>query len=115
MGLVTTGAAVRVRPWAYPRRVFPATVTAIIPQVMDKSEDLIKKASVEQERSMMRNASAPEERIVPVLATVDDAEGLFTSDMTGFAKIDAGWKPVGYAFLHPVLRFFTVQVWSWIP
>jgi multidrug efflux pump subunit AcrA (membrane-fusion protein) len=115
LGLVTTGATVRVRPWAYPRRVFPATVTAIIPQVMDKSEDLIKKASVEQERNMMRNASAPEERIVPVLATVDDAEGLFTSDMTGFAKIDAGWKPVGYAFLHPVLRFFTVQVWSWIP
>ena len=64
---------------------------------------------------MVRNLNMPEERIVPVLAEIDNEGVPFRSEMTGFAKIDAGWKPLGYAFLQPVIRFVTVQVWSWIP
>jgi putative peptide zinc metalloprotease protein len=64
---------------------------------------------------MVRNMSMPEDRIVPVLAEISNPDGLFRSEMTGYAKISAGWQPIGYAFFHPVIRFIKVQVWSWIP
>lgn len=114
-GLITTGSSVRIRPWAYANRSFTGTVSSILPIVIDKNRDVMQQASVEQEHGMVRNLNMPEERIVPVIAEIDNDGVLFRSEMTGFAKIDAGWKPLGYAFLHPIIRFVTVQVWSWIP
>jgi len=115
VGMVVTGAAVRIRPWAYSGRIFKGEVTAIMPMVLQKSDDIMKQANMEQEHGMVRNLSTPEDRIVPVLAEVENNDNLFKSDMTGYAKISAGWKPIGYAFFHPIIRFFKVQVWSWIP
>lgn len=115
VGMVVTGAAVRIRPWAHSSSIFKGEVTAIMPMVLQKSDDIMKQATMEQEHGMVRNLSTPEDRIVPVLAEIENADDLFKSDMTGYAKISAGWKPIGYAFFHPVIRFFKVQVWSWIP
>lgn len=114
-GLIGIGSSVRIRPWAYANRSFNGQVTSILPLVIDKNRDVMQQASVEQEQGMVRNLNMPEERIVPVLAEIDNEGVPFRSEMTGFAKIDAGWKPLGYAFLHPIIRFVTVQVWSWIP
>ena len=115
VGLIQTGATVRIRPWAHSGSIFKGEVTAIMPMVLQKSDDIMKQASMEQEHGMVRNLSTPEDRIVPVLAVVQNDGELFKSDMTGYAKISAGWKPIGYAFFHPIIRFFKVQVWSWIP
>ncbi len=114
-GVVGVGSSVRIRPWAYANRSFTGTVSTVLPIVIDKNRDMMQQASIEQERGMVRNLNMPEERIVPVLAEIDNEGIPFRSEMTGFAKIDAGWKPLGYAFLQPVIRFVTVQVWSWIP
>jgi len=114
-GLIEVGSQVRVRPWAYTSRIFKGNVTAIMPVVMDKNQDVMQQASIEQEKGMVRNMSMPEDRIVPVLAEISNPDGLFRSEMTGYAKISAGWQPIGYAFFHPVIRFLKVQVWSWIP
>ncbi|HMP73927.1 MAG TPA: HlyD family efflux transporter periplasmic adaptor subunit [Kiritimatiellia bacterium] len=115
IGYVELGARVRVRPWSHANRIFEGEVTSILPVVIERSQDAIQKAAIEQERGMVRNVSMPEDRIVPVIAEIEITNDLFRSEMTGFAKISAGWKPVGYAFFHPVIRFFTVRVWSWIP
>jgi putative peptide zinc metalloprotease protein len=114
-GMIDVGADVRMRPWAYTGKIFKGNVTAIMPVVMDKNQDVMQQATVEQERGMVRNMSMPEDRIVPVLAEINNTEGMFRSEMTGYAKISAGWKPIGYAFLQPIIRFIKVQVWSWIP
>jgi multidrug efflux pump subunit AcrA (membrane-fusion protein) len=115
VGLVSTGSAVRIRPWAHADRIFDGKITMVMPVVMDKSEDVMKEDSVQQEHGTVRSLNSPAERIVPVLAEIDNADGLFKSDMTGYAKIAAGTRSVGYAFFHPVIRFFKVQVWSWLP
>ncbi len=114
-GLVEIGAAVRVRPWAYSGRIFKGNVISIMPVVLDKNRDVMQEASMEQEHGMVRNLNMPEDLVVPVLAEIDNEGIPLRSEMTGYAKIDAGWKPLGYAFLGPVIRFIKVQVWSWIP
>ncbi len=114
-GQVAVGADVRMKAWAHPSRVFEGKVKTLMPVIVEKSEDLLKQASVEQERGAVRNLNTPQEQVIPVLVEIEDAAGLLKTDMTGFAKIDAGWKPIGYALFHPVIRFFQVRVWSWIP
>ena len=54
-------------------------------------------------------------RVVRLVAVFDNAEGLLRSDMTGFAKVEGDEMPVWRAFLRRAVRFFEVDVWSWIP
>ena len=63
----------------------------------------------------MRSLNMPGDNVVLVFAELDNSDGLLRSEMTGFAKIDAPNKPLGWALLSPVVRFFRVRVWSWIP
>lgn len=114
-GRVRIGATVRIRPWAYPTELFKAEVTEIAPRVIMRSEDRLREDFVEQERGSVRNLSTPEDSVVPVLAELDNAEGRFVTDMTGFAKVDTGVRPIGLILLDPVIRFVQVRVWSWIP
>jgi len=114
-GLITVGARIRARPWAYSSSIFTGRVTSIIPIILDKNEDVMQQASVEQEGGVVRNLNMPEERVIPLLAEMDNRQGLLKSEMTGFAKIEAGTRPIGFAIFHPVIRFLRVRVWSWIP
>lgn len=114
-GYLKVGARVRARPWAFHNRVFKGEVESISPVVVERTEDIRRQATVEQERGMMRNLNMPEENVIPVIAAIDNEEGLLKSEMTGYAKIDAGVKPLGVALLAPIIRFVTVRVWSWIP
>ena len=115
VGRVQPGATVRVRPWAYPSETFEATVTEIAPRVIMRSEDRLREDIVEQERGSVRNLSTPEDSVVSVLAELDNTDGRLVTDMTGFAKIDAGTRPIGLILLDPVIRFVQVRVWSWLP
>ena len=90
-------------------------MTGVAATFVGKSEDVMKQAAIEQEGGMIRNLDMPQQNVLPVMAEVDDPDGILRSDMTGYAKVASGWRSVGYAFLNPVLRFFQVRVWSWIP
>ncbi len=35
--------------------------------------------------------------------------------MTGYAKIATGDRPVWDVLFRPIIRWFKVQVWYWIP
>jgi putative peptide zinc metalloprotease protein len=57
----------------------------------------------------------PTGNYVKALAVLPNHDGLLTSGMTGYAKIDSPYLPVWKAFTLPIVRYFNIDVWSWIP
>jgi putative peptide zinc metalloprotease protein len=53
--------------------------------------------------------------VVKVIATIDNHQGLLKTGMAGRAKIAAVDMPVWKAFTLGIVRFFEIQVWSWLP
>ncbi|RMD71885.1 MAG: HlyD family efflux transporter periplasmic adaptor subunit, partial [Gammaproteobacteria bacterium] len=96
IGEVRLHAPVRVRVWAYPKQIFQGEVTAIAP----KAEEL---------------PDNPLIRIVRVTTEIPNDRGALRSGMTGYAKIEGPVYPSGRVFTRALMRFFLVEVWSWIP
>ena len=90
---IKVGAPVRLRPNAYYERIFDGKV-----QLVDRNVTV-----------------KPIGRVVKVIAMIDNPEGELKTGMTGYAKVDAGDMPVWKAFSLALIRFFNVQVWSWVP
>ncbi len=57
----------------------------------------------------------PSGNYVKALAILPNRDGKLTSGMTGYAKIDSPYLPVWKAFTLPIVRYFNIDVWSWIP
>ena len=93
IGEVKLNARVKIRPWAYSTRFFYGRVVSIAPKV-DETET---------------------GKVVRVLSEVPNPNLELKPDMTGEAKIEGKWKPFIIAFTRPIVRFFTVEVWSWFP
>ena len=53
--------------------------------------------------------------VVRVKTEFDNADGFLRSDMTGYAKIAGSEMPVWKAYTRLFVRFFNIEVWSWIP
>ena len=90
---IKVGQTVRARPNAYYDRVFEGKVQDIDRNVTSKSFG----------------------KVVKVIAVVDNPTGELKTGMTGYAKLSAGSMPVWKAFSSALVRFFNVQVWSWVP
>ncbi|NIS62310.1 MAG: hypothetical protein GTO13_16910 [Proteobacteria bacterium] len=54
-------------------------------------------------------------KVVRVLSELPNSDDLLKTDMTGYAKIECEWKPLVVAFTRWLVRFFLIEVWSWIP
>ncbi|MCU0838483.1 MAG: efflux RND transporter periplasmic adaptor subunit [Rhodospirillales bacterium] len=93
LSLVEIGDDVRIRAWSYTDRIIAGAVTGIAPAV-----------DVREFGSVVR-----------VNADIPNDEGELKSGMTGYAKIAGGEMPVWRAYLSLFVRFFDVEVWSWIP
>jgi len=93
IGYVVIGAPIRAKPAAFFDREFVGKV-----QTMD------------------RNVTAKSfGNVVKVIAVIDNPKGELKTGMTGYAKIGGTMMPVWKAFSLALLRFFNIQVWSWIP
>jgi putative peptide zinc metalloprotease protein len=90
---VAQGARVRVVPWSYSSETFYGTVVSVAPA-----------ATEELQATHVR-----------VLTEIPNADGRLKSNMTGYAKIATRDKPLWEVFLWPLIRWFKVQVWYWIP
>ncbi len=90
---IKVGALVRAKPNAFYEQTFEGRVTGIDRNVSNKSFG----------------------RVVKVLAVVDNPKGELRTGMSGYSKVTAGSMPVWKAFSTALVRFFTVQVWSWVP
>ncbi len=90
---VALNATARVRPSAYYDEDFEGSVTLIDRNVTTRTFG----------------------SVVKVLLLVKNRDGKLRTGMTGYAKITGQSLPVWKAFTLAVVRFVTVQVWSWIP
>jgi multidrug resistance efflux pump len=93
IGEVAVGDRACAKAWGVPFDCYPGVVTQIAP-------------SAEKD---------PDGRIIRVLMQVDRADGQLRPQMTGYAKVRAGTYPLIVAFTRPLLRFFLVEIWSWLP
>ncbi|OGP84748.1 MAG: hypothetical protein A2Y95_03795 [Deltaproteobacteria bacterium RBG_13_65_10] len=113
---IRVGAQVKVRAWTYPLRTFEGTVESIAPVVMDKKkEGKVDYVQTEREDSLSRATTAQQGKVVRVLVTILNPDGLLKSEMTGYAKVRTRYEPFGLVMTHGIVRFFLVEVWSWIP
>ncbi len=116
IGEVTIGAKVRLRTRAYPAKTFDGKVVAIAPVGYEKSRHRVERVHSEKELQLGQKELLREEgKVVRVLSEFPNTDGVLKTDMTGYAKIEGSWMPVGIAFSRWMVRFVMVEIWSWIP
>jgi multidrug resistance efflux pump len=93
MGEIQIGDSVRLKPWGDSAMEILGEVVAIAP-------------------TAEKTAYGP---IVRVKTEIDNTAGFLRSDMTGYAKIAGSDMPVWEAYTRLFVRFFNIEVWSWIP
>ena len=54
-------------------------------------------------------------KTVRIITEIPNHKGQLKSEMTGYAKVETGYRPVWDVLLRPIIRWFKVEVWSWIP
>jgi putative peptide zinc metalloprotease protein len=54
-------------------------------------------------------------RMFSVLIEVEKPPFALKAGMTGYAKISAGFQPLGLLLARPILRFVQIELWSWLP
>lgn len=116
IGGIRAGAAVTLVPWGMHDAPAMGRVVAIAPVAQQNpgSSDVMSISNAPGSISLLGTESAAA-RVVRVLAEIPDAGGRLTIDTTGFAKIDAGRRPLWDVLLRPFWRWCRVEVWSWIP
>jgi len=90
---VVLGANARFKVWAYGDRLFYGNVSEIAPTALEETYG----------------------KVVVVTVVIQNEGHLLKSGMTGFGKVDGGTKLVVVAFTRMLVRFFTIEMWSWIP
>ncbi len=116
VGEVDVGAETRLKTWAFPHNVYSGKVLAIAPVAFEKSKGRIDRALSEREwRVEQKELIRKKGKVVRIISSMEDPDGLLKTDMTGYGKIRCGWRPVGIAFTRWLNRFIFVEVWSWLP
>jgi multidrug resistance efflux pump len=93
---VQIGGAVRGRPWAYPNASFPGKVVSIAPNAQS-------------------DPNGGSTNVIRVRTEFPNPEGRLHPSETGYAKMTGVYLPTWEAFTQMLIRFFLVEVWSWIP
>lgn len=93
VGGIEVGAKASAKFWAYPGSSFSGSVRSVAPNAEEGKYG----------------------RVVRIQVLISDPEGELKPGLTGNAKIRAGWKPVFLVFTRAFVRFFMVELWSWIP
>ena len=90
---VTIGAEVELKLWSDSA----TSITGIVARIAPKAE----------ERDFGK--------VLRVTVRVPNEDGKLASGMTGYAKVAAEERPVWEAFSRVIVRFFQVELWSWLP
>lgn len=93
IGEIHLGSTVRFKAWAFPNRIFEGSVVSIAPNA----------------------ESSDTGRVVRVVTRIDNPDEALKSELTGYAKVRGSTQPAALAFTRMLRRFFTLELWSWIP
>ena len=91
VGYLQMGQKTRLKMNSYPTKSFSGAVSLLGTQLIDKNPH----------------------RYYRLEARMDDPDGLLRSGMAGKAKIEIGWRPIGYVFLRKPFRFLWKKLWVW--
>lgn len=94
---ISIGAPITLKLFAYPDREFVGKVEEI-PLVASST-----------------SSTTASYRIVQVMGRLNNPDGLLLSGLTGYAKITGNDTIVLLAFASALIRFVTVEMWSWLP
>ncbi len=116
VGGVSVGAEVKVVPWAFHDITFHGKVTTIAPVAATNAAESSTATVLGPAQGATHVAlSGSPERAVRVITEIPNPDGLLKTDMTGYAKIAIGDRPVWDVLFRPIIRWFKVEVWYWIP
>ena len=87
------GAPIRLKAWTLPDLEIGGTVSGIAPSADD----------------------TPGGKMVRVTSDIDNSKGMLKTGMTGYAKIQGDELPAALAFTRWIVRFFQIELWSWVP
>jgi len=86
-------AEIKARAYAFHDHPFEGIVTEIDPKITEKKSG----------------------RFIKVITLIDNQDGKLQAGMTGYAKISSQSMPPWRIITLAFLRFFKVEVWSWLP
>ena len=90
---VKIGALIRFKTWANPGRIFTGTVTEIAPTTSQETYG----------------------KVLKVTAIIPNTDSFLKTGMTGYGKTKADDTIVLIAFTKAIVRFFSIEIWSWLP
>ena len=112
---VSLGSKVEVAPWAFHDVSFKGTVVSIAPVAATNSADASTTVQGPSQAASQVAVSGSTDRVVRVITEIPNPDGVLKTDMTGYAKIATGHRPVWDVLFRPIIRWLKVRVWYWIP
>jgi multidrug resistance efflux pump len=113
---IRIGSRVKVVTWAHHDTTFYGQVVSIAPVAatneVGSGGAAISSGAPGTTQVAMAGSSY---RVVRVITEIPNPDGTLKSEMTGYAKIATGDRPVWDVLLRPLIRWFMVEVWYWIP
>ena len=111
---VKRGMRVNIRLWSLGGKLLTGRVESVSSTVDPESELWTSPIRSDRE-SQARQTFLPRRDAILVEVELDDPPDSLAAGMTGEAKISVAANPLGMSLLRPVIRFFRVEVWSWLP
>jgi putative peptide zinc metalloprotease protein len=114
---VRVGADVELVAWTFSDRSFHGQVVSIAPVAATNSTDAGGATVLggQTQGTTQISIASSSERSVRVITEIPNPDGILKSDLTGYAKIATSDRPVWDVLLRPIIRWFSVEFWYWIP
>lgn len=112
---IRQGQDVKLRFWGLDGELLMAKVIAAASTTVDRGEIKSDRFRTDRERRAEQPLRTDESRYISVFAELDQTHEGLVPGMTGYARIVVGPDTFWGAVARPVLRFFRVEVWSWLP
>ena len=112
---IEPGQQVKVRLWGTDGDLIIGRVTEVAPVAVDVGELGVRRYRTDREGLGQMALHHEHDHYVRVYAELDPTQVRLLPEMTGYARIvvqeDLLWRAVA----RPIIRFFRVEVWSWLP
>ncbi len=114
ISLVKLGDRVKIKTWARPSKTYIGKVIAIAPSAYNEPRHRIERVLTEREYRTMQ-VLKEEGQVIRVISQFPKTDDLLHTGMTGYAKINTTYMPLGMAYTRWLRRLVYVEIWSWIP
>jgi putative peptide zinc metalloprotease protein len=108
-GEIEIGAQAEVKLLLYPNNPFLGKVVSIEPTTKVETDSKTDSTSSVQSDITQTN------RVFKIIIDLANSPQTLKTGMSGYAKIDAGKKPLFVLLTRPLIRFIQIEVWSWLP